>query len=240
MKSKHHLSCTLAAAFLAGFTTLHADEPVSLDAPREHGSIERLDPALDDLLGAAAEGDLAQVDRLYRRCLDMGQSPHGILRMLLRHLQRLHLAAARMAEGARADDAMRALRPPVFSRQQDRFRRQLGQWRAPRLAAALQRVVDTEVACRTTGAPVEALAGRCLMQIAQAARHGLARIGVDAAQIDWTKLDAGQRLAALLMLREYDIPSGTEHLGRLLADPDTDVRFAAIQWVGEERLKGFR
>lgn len=127
--------------------------------------------ALDDLLGAAAEGDLAQVDRLYRRCLDIGQSPHGILRMLLRHLQRLHLAAARVADGARADDAMRALRPPVFGRQQDRFRRQLGLWRAPRLAAALQRVMETEIACRSTGAPVEALAGRCLMQIAQAARH---------------------------------------------------------------------
>ena len=127
--------------------------------------------ALDDLLAAAAEGDLGQVDRLYRRCLDIGQSPHGILRMLLRHLQRLHQAAARVADGARADDAMKALRPPIWGRQQDRFRRQLGLWRVARLAAALDRVMDTEIACRTTGAPVEALTGRCLMQIAQAARH---------------------------------------------------------------------
>lgn len=126
---------------------------------------------LDDLLGAAAEGNLGQVDHLYQRCLDLGQSPHGILRMLLRHLQRLHLAAARVADGVRPDDAMRQLRPPVFGRQQERFRRQLAQWRAPRLAMALDRVMEAEIACRSTGAPVDALTGRCLMQIAQAARH---------------------------------------------------------------------
>lgn len=126
---------------------------------------------LDDLIAAAAEGDLARVDRVYRRCLDMGQSPIGILRGLLRHLQRLHLVAARIGQGARADEAMRALRPPVFGPNQARFRRQLGLWDAGRLAGALQRVWDAEIACKTTGSPAAALTGRCLMQIAQAARY---------------------------------------------------------------------
>lgn len=126
---------------------------------------------LDDLIAAAAEGDLGRVDRVYRRCLDMGQSPIGILRMLLRHLQRLHLASARIGQGARPDEAMRTLRPPVFGNQQARFRRQLGQWDAARLSGALQRVWEAEVACKSTGMPASALAGRCLMQVAQAARH---------------------------------------------------------------------
>jgi len=76
--------------------------------------------------------------------------------------------------------------------------------------------------------------------IAQAARHGLARLGLKPAEIDWDKLDAPQRLAAQLILREYRIPVGTAALPRLLCDPDTAVRFAAIQWVGEDRLTEFR
>ncbi|MEQ9640681.1 MAG: DNA polymerase III subunit delta [Alphaproteobacteria bacterium] len=127
--------------------------------------------ALDDLIGAAAEGDLGRVDRVYRRCLDMGQSPVGILRGLMRHLQRLHLVAARVGQGARPEDAMKSLRPPVFGPNQARFRRQLGLWDAGRLAGALQRVWDAELACKTTGSPAAALTSRCLMQIAQAARH---------------------------------------------------------------------
>lgn len=127
--------------------------------------------AMDDLIGAAAEGDLGRVDRVYRRCLDMGQSPIAILRGLMRHLQRLHLVAARVGQGTRTEDAMKALRPPVFGPNQARFRRQLGLWDAGRLSGALQHVWEAEIACKTTGSPAAALTGRCLMQIAQAARH---------------------------------------------------------------------
>ncbi len=75
--------------------------------------------------------------------------------------------------------------------------------------------------------------------IAEAARDGLARLGlVD--DVDWDSLSAPQRLAALLILREYRVPGGASHLPRLLRDPDAAVRFAAIQWVGEERLAEFR
>ena len=55
MNSKNQLSCILAVAFLAGFSTVNAADPVALDSPRAHGSIERLDPALDELLGSDAK-----------------------------------------------------------------------------------------------------------------------------------------------------------------------------------------
>ncbi len=76
--------------------------------------------------------------------------------------------------------------------------------------------------------------------VAQAARHGLARLGAVDAKIDLNSLSPEQRLACLLILREHQIEGGTKLLPRLLRDPDPDVRFAAVQWVGEERLKEFR
>jgi len=76
--------------------------------------------------------------------------------------------------------------------------------------------------------------------VAQAARHGLARLGTIDANVDLDKLSAQQRLAALLILREYHVPGGSKLLASFLKDTDPDVRFAAVQWVGEERLTEFR
>ena len=55
-----------------------------------------------------------------------------------------------------------------------------------------------------------------------------------------TACPPAQRLAALLILREYRVPGGASHLPSFWRDPDAAVRFAAIQWVGEERLAEFR
>jgi putative membrane-bound dehydrogenase-like protein len=76
--------------------------------------------------------------------------------------------------------------------------------------------------------------------LAEAARQGLFHLGLITPQLDLQKLSPQQRLAALLILREYRIPDGSKLLGQFLRDPDPDVRFAAVQWVGEERLAEFR
>ena len=76
--------------------------------------------------------------------------------------------------------------------------------------------------------------------IAQAGRQGLLNIGAVSPDIDLAKLSPARRLAALLILREGNIAGGTKRLPQFLRDPDADVRFAAVQWVGEERLSEFR
>src|SRR5262249_42249208 len=49
--------------------------------------------------------------------------------------------------------------------------------------------------------------------------------------------DAKLRLGALLALRRSGTAEGRLLLPKFLADADPDVRRAAIQWVGEERLR---
>ncbi len=126
---------------------------------------------LDDAALAAADGDYAMVDRAVSRLYLEGVSPVSVLRATARHFQRLHLAAARREAGASAEQAMAALRPPVFFKQRDRFRAQLGRWRPADLALGLEMLSEGEVKCKSTGLPGEAVASRVLMALANAGRR---------------------------------------------------------------------
>lgn len=128
--------------------------------------------SLDDAVLAAAEGDGAALDRALTRVFQEGESPVSVIRALLRHLQRLHLLNARIAEGGSAEDAVRSARPPIFFRQQDSYRRQLSRWSEARLKRALDRVAEAEFRMKLTGSPAETLCRAAMFDIAAAARRG--------------------------------------------------------------------
>ena len=126
--------------------------------------------SLEAVAFAACDGDYAVLDRAWVRAVGDGLAPVALLRGALRHVGRLHLARAHLAEGLDAKQAMERLRPPVFFRLVDRFRRQLSAWDDARLAAALDQLIEAEIACKTTGAPDEMLAYRALANVARIAR----------------------------------------------------------------------
>ena len=125
---------------------------------------------LEDAIMAAAEGDAARLDRVLARVFQEGKSPVTVLRAMLRHLQRLHALAIRVAAGESADVVLRGARPPIFFKQQDGFRRQLGLWRETRVRTQLDALAEAEVQMKTTGLPAETLCRAALLQLAQAAR----------------------------------------------------------------------
>lgn len=128
--------------------------------------------SLDDVCLAAADGDSASVDRVLERLFREGVSPIAVLRIAARHLQRLHLAAGYVAAGKSAEQAVAALKPPVFFKHVPRFRAQLRAWPLPRLATALDRLAEAERDCKSTGLPAEAICTRTLMGIASAGAAG--------------------------------------------------------------------
>jgi DNA polymerase III subunit delta len=125
---------------------------------------------LDDAVMATSEGDPAQVERVLDRVLQQGDSPVSIIRALLRHLQRLHVLTARVAAGASVDETLRTARPPIFFKQEDSFRRQLGLWTEARLRPQLDRVAKAELNMKTTGVPAETICREAMLTVAQAAR----------------------------------------------------------------------
>ena len=75
----------------------------------------------------------------------------------------------------------------------------------------------------------------------QAARQALQHIVGELSDLDVPNLPtAGQRLGVMLALRAADEPTGRTLLPALLGDSDPAVRFAAIEWVGEERIRDLR
>jgi DNA polymerase III subunit delta len=126
---------------------------------------------LDDAVMAAAEGDAARVERVLGRVFQQGESPVSIIRALLRHLHRLHAFTARLAAGATVDEVLRAARPPIFFKQEDSFRRQLGLWTEARLRLLLDRVAKAELHMKTTGFPAETVCREAMLAVALAARE---------------------------------------------------------------------
>jgi DNA polymerase-3 subunit delta len=125
--------------------------------------------SLDDALFAAAEGDAAALDRALARVFQQGESPVAVSRALLRHLQRLHLLASRVAAGASIEEAIRAARPPIFFKDQDSWRRQLRRWNEARLREALDRVAEAEFRMKLTGFPADTICREMLFALAHAA-----------------------------------------------------------------------
>jgi DNA polymerase III subunit delta len=140
------------------------------DARSSVGDSAALD--LDDAVMAAAEGDAARLERVLDRIFQEGSSPVTVVRAALRHLQRLQPLAALVAAGTPVGEAMRGARPPIFYRNEESFRRQLGRWSEARLRVQLDRLARAERNMKQTGFPAEAVCREALSALVLAARGG--------------------------------------------------------------------
>jgi DNA polymerase-3 subunit delta len=127
--------------------------------------------SVEELVYAAADGAPGKLEEALLRCLQEGQAPISILRAAMRHFHRLHLAASRIAGGGSADEAVRALRPPIFFKFADRFKAQLGIWVPRRIAGALDSLTRAELDSKRSVLPQETIAREALFTIARAARR---------------------------------------------------------------------
>jgi len=125
--------------------------------------------SMDDLALATGDGDHGNAQRILDRLYREGTNPVAVLRSLSRHFQRLHLAAGIVAQGKSPDQAMNSLKPPVIFKAAERFRRQLSRWPADRVGQALERLIEAETECKTTGMPAAEICSRVIMTLCRAA-----------------------------------------------------------------------
>jgi len=128
--------------------------------------------AFDDAVFAATAGDAEATDRALERALAEGIAPVAVTRGVMGHLAKLHQARGHMQAGMAADEAVRALRPPVFFKRIGEFASALRRWDAPRLSHAMLETRRAELACKQTGAPDALLVRRLMLALA---RQGAAR-----------------------------------------------------------------
>ncbi len=125
---------------------------------------------IDAVLDAVADADAAALGPLLRRAEAQGVAPVTLCIGATRHFRRLHAAAA--APGGPAE-GVAGLRPPVFGPRRDRLVRQAQGWGMSRLEQALNLLVETDLALRSTArAPAGAVIERALIRLAMMGRRG--------------------------------------------------------------------
>ena len=130
---------------------------------------------LDDVVFATAEGNAPALERALTRAFQEGEMPVSVLRALMRHFQRLHLTQARIEDGMSEEEALRSLRPPLFFKLQDRFRRQLRLWPERRARQALELLLQAELGAKRSGPPPDAICRDALLRIARRAGEAARR-----------------------------------------------------------------
>ncbi len=130
--------------------------------------------SVDAVAVAAASGQLGQLDEALEKAWSEGQNPVAVLRAVSRYFLRLHLAVGLVAAGSSVERALAALRPPVFFKIAEAFRRQMSLWDRERLSDALHMLNTAEIDCKSTGIPAPESCGRALLRIAAMARRGSA------------------------------------------------------------------
>lgn len=128
---------------------------------------------MDEICDAMGLGDGVRLDRLLSRARESDMAPVAILRMAASHMLRLQMLAGLVLGGRKPEAAISALRPPVHFSRVDAMRAQAGLWPLPRIARALEMLLEAEILCKTTGMPDTPICGRALLRVAGMAGGGL-------------------------------------------------------------------
>ncbi len=126
--------------------------------------------SIQDAVDAALTGEVAVADLAMARCYDEGISPVAIVRVLLGELMRLRLAAAQIAAGKSAREAVAGMRPPVFFKRVPAMARAASLWREAALIEAIRLGLAAEAACKSTHVPDQAYCRQFLLGLASRAR----------------------------------------------------------------------
>ncbi len=127
-----------------------------------------LESSLDDVARAMADGNLSQLFDQIRLAYDYAIAPFALLRAAMNYITKLDEVWSLTEQGISPNDAMEALRPPIFFKAKPAFRLHMTRWKEARVrAAALEILIGAEIASKQTGAPAELLAEHALMQVAK-------------------------------------------------------------------------
>ncbi len=126
--------------------------------------------SLDDVAYAVGSGNVALLEKSLERVFLEGVSPVQLFRWTAGHFRRLHFVSGQIAQGLTADCAISGLKPPLFFKVKSAFRTQLRLWSPERASSALQRLMDAERDCKTTGFPAETICHRTLLALASAVK----------------------------------------------------------------------
>lgn len=130
---------------------------------------------MTEIVDACSGGDLAMLDSAYARAIAGGDTAQGVLRMVLMHMERVHLGAALVADGLEPERALDKAFPRLIWKRKGAVQRQLRAWTPEAAMSAVEQLAEAEILTRRTELPADAITGRALLMVAAAARRAGAR-----------------------------------------------------------------
>ena len=119
------------------------------------------------LIHAALNGDAARLAREIAAARAQGISEIGLIRIMLRHLAKLAELRSKVDKGGNIDSV--AGHPSVFFKEQKHFKRQLRIWSSAHIARLIERILQLEIAMKSSGQPDQVLLEEELLLIARKA-----------------------------------------------------------------------
>jgi DNA polymerase-3 subunit delta len=125
------------------------------------------DQGLDDLIYATFGRDPLKALSSFQKLTAEGTDLIVIERSLQNHVRRLHHVKIDVEEnGQMIDVAMKKLQPPVFFKQEDKFKAQLNRFSGAYLRKLLSRLSEIEADTKRTGTPSKTLISDALLKLA--------------------------------------------------------------------------
>jgi len=122
------------------------------------------------LIHAALNGDAARLAQEIAAARAQGISEIGLIRIMLRHLAKLAELRSKVDQGGNIDSI--AGHPSVFFKEREHFKRQLRIWSSAHIARLIERVLQLEIAMKSSGQPDQVLLEEELLLIARKAASG--------------------------------------------------------------------
>ncbi len=125
--------------------------------------------ALERVAEAVADGRTKNAISDFGRALASGENAQMIIVVVQRYFLKLHRVRSDVDAGQRLDDALRAIRPPLFFKQKDTFARQVRAWSRSQLDQALRRIAEAAKAARLSTNLEDVITERLLLALASMA-----------------------------------------------------------------------
>ena len=126
---------------------------------------------IDRIIETAAAGNSLAAMAEFDRAITSGENPQTIVLAAQRHFQRLHRARAAIETGRSMDEAVRALKPPLYFKARAAFEQQLRRWPLSQLGIVQSRIAAAAKQARLAGQLDIVVAERLMLDIARLARQ---------------------------------------------------------------------
>lgn len=124
------------------------------------------DQGLDDLVNATFGRDAVKSMSTLHHLIEEGTDMIVIQRTLQNHIRRLHQVKVDIEENNQSIElAMKKLQPPVFFKQEDRFKLQVQKFSGPYLRKLLARLCEIEADTKRTGTPSKTLISDAILKL---------------------------------------------------------------------------